>query len=100
VARDGERLRLRYARRLRAVRLTAQVTRANLRAAFNLTLVSRTLGLAAGTRTVRLKPSRKLVGAPHKALKLRVRVVASDAAGNRRTVNKTVTVKPRKARRR
>jgi hypothetical protein len=29
-----------------------------------------------------------------------VRVVASDAAGNRRTTEKTVTVKPRKARRR
>ena len=54
---------------------------ANLRAAFNLTLASRTLALGAGVRSVRLKPSRKLVGKPRKAFKLRVRLVASDAAG-------------------
>ncbi len=82
------------------VTLLGTVTRANLRAAFNLTLVSRTLGLAPGTRTVRLKPSRKLVGSRRKAFKLRVQVVASDAAGNRRTATRTITVKPRKARRR
>jgi hypothetical protein len=82
------------------VTLLGTVTRANLRAAFNLTLASRALGLAPGTRTVRLKPARKLVASLRKAFKLRVRVVASDAAGNRRTIDKTVTVKPRKARRR
>jgi Domain of unknown function (DUF4394) len=78
--------------------LLGTVTRAKLRAALNLTLASRTLGLAAGARTVRLKPSRKLIGSPRKAFKIRVRVVASDAAGNRRTIEKAVTVKPRKAR--
>jgi Domain of unknown function (DUF4394) len=79
--------------------LLGTVTRANLRASFNLTLASRTLALAGGARSVRLKPSRKLVGKPRKAFKLRVRVIASDAAGNRRTLTKTITVKPRKARR-
>jgi Domain of unknown function (DUF4394) len=78
--------------------LLGTVTRANLRAAFNLTLASRTLALAGGARSVRLKPSRKLVGKPRKAFKLRVRLIASDAAGNRRTFTKTITVKPRKAR--
>ncbi len=78
--------------------LLGTATRAKLRAAVNVTLVSRTLGLAAGARTLRLTPSRRLVGSPRKAFKVRVRVVASDAAGNRRTIDKTVTVKPRKAR--
>jgi Domain of unknown function (DUF4394) len=79
--------------------LLGTATRANLRAAVNLTLVSRTLRIAAGARTVRLTPSRRLVGSPRTAFKIRVRIVASDAAGNRRTIDKTVTVKPRKARR-
>jgi hypothetical protein len=79
--------------------LLGTVTRANLRASFNLTLASRTLTLGGGARSVRLKPSRKLVGKPRKAFKVRVRVVASDAAGNRRTLTKTITVKPRRSRR-
>jgi hypothetical protein len=81
------------------VSLLGTVTQAKLRASFNLTLASRTLGLAGGVRKARLKPTRKLVGTPRKAFKVRVSVVARDAAGNQRTVTKTITVKPRKSRR-
>jgi Ca2+-binding RTX toxin-like protein len=62
-------------------------------AAANLTLARRALpAAAAGTRTIALKPSRRLVGSA-KRFTLTVRVVATDAAGNRRTAQKTVRVR-------
>ena len=62
--------------------------------ACNVALAKRTLGLAAGSRSVTLKPSRRVAGTPRKrSVKVRVRVVASDAAGNRRTVTRTITVR-------
>jgi Ca2+-binding RTX toxin-like protein len=59
----------------------------------NLTLATRTLpAAAAGTRTLALKPSNKLIGSARR-FTLIVRVVATDAAGNRRTATKTVKVR-------
>jgi hypothetical protein len=62
-------------------------------AAVNLTLARRVLPAApAGTRKITLKPSRKLVGSANR-FTLAVRVVATDAAGNRRTVERKVKVR-------
>jgi len=79
--------------------LEGNVRNAKLGAAFNLTLASRRFALSARSRTATLKPRRRLVGRPRKAFRVRVRVTATDAAGNRRTVTRRVTVKPRKRRR-
>jgi len=63
-----------------------------LSAAYGLTLVTRSLD-ASATRSVTLKPSRKLVGKPRRAFKVRIKVVATDTAGNRSTATRTLTVK-------
>lgn len=62
--------------------------------AFNLALAAKTLALGGGTRSTTLKAPKKLVGSPRKSFKVQVRVVATDAAGNRSTATRTVTVKP------
>jgi hypothetical protein len=59
---------------------------------FNLTLDRRSFPLAAGRRTTRLKPPRRLLGKARR-LTARVRVTAIDAAGNRRVVNRNVKVR-------
>ena len=75
------------------VALEGTITNARI-SAFNAALAKRTLGLAAGRRSVTLKPSRRVVGTPSKrSVKVRVRVVATDAAGNRRTATRTITVR-------
>lgn len=62
-------------------------------AAPNLALATKALpAAAAGTRTLTLKPSKKLVGTARR-FALTVRVTATDAAGNRRTATKTVKVR-------
>jgi hypothetical protein len=59
----------------------------------NLTLAAKALPrAAAGTRTLTLKPSRKLVGTA-KRFTLTVRVTATDAAGNAQPVTKAVKVR-------
>jgi hypothetical protein len=65
-------------------------------ASFNLTLAAKSLGLGAGQRTIKLKPGRKLLGSPHKPFKVRVRVTATDAAGDAATTTRTISVKPPK----
>jgi hypothetical protein len=65
----------------------------------DLVIAIRSLGAATGNRTATLKPSAKLLGKPKKSFSLRVRITATDAAGNRRSVVRTVKVtvpKPRK----
>jgi hypothetical protein len=58
------------------------------------TLADAELPLAAGKRTLKLKLSRKLRRAfTKKSVKLELRIVALDAAGNRTKVTKTVTVR-------
>jgi hypothetical protein len=62
-------------------------------------LASKALPRAAGARTATLKPSGRLVGKPRKAFAVRLRVTATDAAGNRKVVTKTFTVTPDKKKR-
>lgn len=72
--------------------LDAVARRATLVAAFNVSLASKRVALSTGTRTITLKPNRRLV-AKAKRFRVRVSVVVEDAAGNRRTRSKTITVK-------
>jgi hypothetical protein len=80
--------------RRRGVKVTAQPNEA-ARLKFTLersgrTLASRSLGLAAGKRSVTLTPNRREIG---RSFTLRLKVTATDAAGNRATVTRTLTVK-------
>lgn len=64
-----------------------------LAGAYNLELVGKKLSSGTGTRTIKLKPKAALFGTPRKSVKVKLRVVAKDAAGNERTVTKIITVK-------
>ena len=55
-------------------------------------LAERNFGLSASARNVRLKPRRSLVGL-RKTFTVRLRVVATDTAGNRSTKTKTIRVR-------
>jgi Domain of unknown function (DUF4394) len=66
-------------------------------ASFTRTLAKKSLPLASGQRTLKLKPKKRLVGRPSKAFKVRLRVTATDAAGNVGTATKTIRVKPPRA---
>jgi hypothetical protein len=82
-----------------AVALSGQLlatARAARISAFNLQLATKSAGLAAGPRTLKLKPSRKLVGHPRKRFRVRLRITATDAAGNATIVTKTFRVRPRR----
>jgi hypothetical protein len=63
-----------------------------LAAAFNLTLGSKSLRLGGGSRKLKIKPSRRLVGKAKK-LKVQLRVTATDASGNRTRKTQTIRVK-------
>jgi hypothetical protein len=79
-----------------ALEITLEGTLTNARiSAYNVALAKKTLASAAGGRSVTLKPAKKVVGKPRKAVKVRVRVLATDAAGNRSTITRTISVKPR-----
>lgn len=77
--------------------LYARVTRATaarfLAGSYNLELTGKKLGTGAGTRTLKLKPKSKLIGTPRKSFKVKLRVLATDPAGNDRTVTKIITIK-------
>lgn len=75
------------------IALLASSTSAHISKAYNLTLATKTLRRGTGARSVKLKPNRKLLGHAKK-FSLLLRVTATDAAGNRRTVSKTVRVRP------
>jgi|GEM_PF-3678334 len=62
--------------------------------AFDLKLFSRSLPRAAGRRTIKVKPKGKLIGPLRKKIKVQLRVTATDAAGNRSTATRKITVKP------
>jgi hypothetical protein len=68
--------------------------RVSLSRAGDLTLASQTLALGAGKRTLKLKPSRKLLAGARKKFSVRLQITAADAAGNRTTVSRRITVKP------
>lgn len=67
-------------------------SRVSLSRAYNVTLASARSPLAAGTRTLRLKPSKRLVGRARK-FSVRVTVTATDASGNRSTRSAIVKVR-------
>jgi Ca2+-binding RTX toxin-like protein len=72
------------------VELLGVATSAHISAApFNLTLARRTIRRASGPRRVRLTPKAALLG-PRRRLRVRIRVVATDVAGNVRIVRKTL----------
>lgn len=62
-------------------------------AANELTLASRSLARAAGERSVRLRPARRLLRNTAKRFRVRVLVLATDAGGNTTTVRRTVRVR-------
>jgi hypothetical protein len=62
-------------------------------AAYELQLATATAALLTpGARTLTLRPKRRLVGTPRRAVKVRLRITATDAARNRRTLTRTITV--------
>jgi hypothetical protein len=65
-----------------------------LAASNEVVLASTALPLKAGARTATLKPSKRLVGKPAKAFVVRLRATATDAAGNKKVVTKSFSVKP------
>jgi hypothetical protein len=75
--------------------LLASARRAVISRAFNLTLGQRTFARARGKRAVRVRPSRRLVGSA-RHLTVRLRVLAIDTAGNRRTVTRRIHVVSRR----
>ena len=58
-----------------------------------LTLNSRTLREAAGTRTLRIKPKRRLLRNAPRRFRIQLVVEATDAAGNTRRVRRTIRVR-------
>jgi hypothetical protein len=77
------------------VELLGKSDRATLSRAGDLTLASRALPLAAGRRTVRLRPPPKLVAQAHPRFTARLHVTATDAAGNHTTVTRRIVVRQR-----
>jgi hypothetical protein len=73
------------------VELIVRAKSATVSRAGDLVLAAKSLKLAAGTRAVKLRPSRKHLRGRRK-FSVRVRVTATDAAGNRALVSKTVRV--------
>jgi hypothetical protein len=63
-----------------------------LAAAGDLELASKSYKLSGSARNISLKPSKRLIGRATK-LTVRLKVVATDASGNRRTIFKTIRVK-------
>ena len=107
VALRGVELTMRRARFLRGLKLRVRTNEAASldgrllasargavisRLAFNLELAHRHFAAARGTRTIRLKPSRSLIGRARR-FTVRLRLVATDRAGNRRTVSRTIRVR-------
>jgi alpha-tubulin suppressor-like RCC1 family protein len=79
--------------------LLATLKNAKLAAVGDLVLATKSFPRDVGKRTVKIVPSRRLLGTPRKAFRLRVRITALDAARNATTVTRTVKVtipKPKK----
>jgi hypothetical protein len=65
-----------------------------LASAFELRLFGRSLPLAGGLQRVKVKPVPRLLGPLQKRFKVRLKVVATDAVGNRSSVTRSITVRP------
>jgi hypothetical protein len=70
----------------------ASAKKARIAKSYNLALASKTLKGVTGTRSVKLKPKKSLIGKAKK-FSVQVRVTATDAAGNRTVKTKTIKVK-------
>jgi hypothetical protein len=73
-----------------SVDLLASARRITIARAYNVVLASKNYPRGT-TRKIKVKPSRKLVGHARK-FTVRVRITATDAAGNSRTITKTIKV--------
>ena len=74
------------------VALLASLNSASAAKAGDLVLAEKHLKRSRKTRSVKLKPKRSLFGRAHLPITVRLRVTATDAAGNRRTVTKKIRV--------
>ena len=74
----------------------ARALRAQIAAAapFNLTLAHANVGRLSTKATLRLRPKRRLLGSPRR-LTVRVRLTATDAAGNHTEKTRTIAVRRR-----
>lgn len=72
------------------VELVGSVHKATI-SAFNLTLARKSLSLSSARRTIKLVPSKKLVGHPRHA-KVQLLIVATDSGGLRSTTTRTISV--------
>jgi hypothetical protein len=77
------------------IALLGRARTASIARAGDLVLAERSVGISAAARRVRLKPSRRLV-ARTRRFTVRLRVVATDAAGNRTAAVKRIRVGPRR----
>ena len=72
------------------VELVGSVHKATI-SSFNLTLARKSLALSSRRRTIKLVPSKKLVGRPRHA-KVQLLIVATDSGGLRSTTTRTISV--------
>jgi virginiamycin B lyase len=77
------------------VSLTGTTKKATLARA-GVALFHKTLGRADGVRTLKVKPLRSAVGKPRKAVKVKLRIVATDRGGNLTVASRTIKVTPKK----
>jgi hypothetical protein len=75
------------------VALRATPKKGAFTSSYELGLFAKRLGLAAGARKLKVKPAKKLVGRIRKTTKVRLTLEATDAAGNRSTLNRTIKIK-------
>ena len=73
------------------VDLIASTKKATIAKTYNLALATTRYGSSAAARKLKLKPNKKLIGRARK-FTVQLKVLAVDAAGNRRTVTKTIKV--------
>jgi len=74
------------------VALLGRARSAGLARASDVVLAERNFAMSSLRRSVRLKPSRRLLGS-RKRFSVRLRVIATDAAGNRSTKTKTIRIR-------
>jgi hypothetical protein len=74
------------------VKLLAVARRAAISRTGDLALAHRRFASARGTRVLRIRPSRALVGGARR-FRVRLRILATDTAGNRRTLTRTIRVR-------
>jgi hypothetical protein len=74
------------------ITLLGTVNQATIASAYNLTLASKKLGRGSSKRSIKLVPSKRLVGNPHSAT-VELVIVATDAAGKSSTTTRKIKIK-------